>query len=135
MKISDKDILKETSELKQMPFSTPEGYFEGLKKELKTIPAQHSAPKQTRIWIRPVRYSTIAAIFATLIAAGAFFLDWSDRSDYFTEEDYIVFSDDMTNAIFQEYSDMYADAEAVTEDDFIEYLIYSGIEIEDIEQY
>lgn len=134
MKNSDKDILKETG-LKKMPFSTPEGYFEGLKKELKMIPAQHSAPKVTGIWMRLARYSSIAAIFTALIAAGAFFLDWSDNSDYFTEEDYIVFSDDMTNAIIQEYSDIYADAETMTDDDIIEYLIHSGIEIEDIEQY
>ena len=41
----------------------------------------------------------------------------------------------MTNAVYQEsYTDQYATAQELTEDDLIEYLIYTGVEIEEIEE-
>ena len=72
----------------------------------------------------------IAAAAALLIAAGTFLLERESESDL-TQEDYIVFSEDMTNTIFYETDEIYA--EAVTEDDIIEYLIYTGVDVEDLE--
>ncbi len=111
-----------------MPYSTPEGYFEGLKAGLKMIPTrERSTPWR--------RYAGIAAAAAILLTAGGFIAGRLSGRTEFSEEDYIVFSDDMTNAIYQEsYSEQYAETQQLTEDDLIEYLIYTGVEIEEIEE-
>ena len=115
------DILDNKS-LKTMPYKVPEGYFEELKDNLRPV-VRHGSP-----W-RKVSYTAIAATVALLIGAGAFLLKSEAETD-FTQEDYLVFSDDMTNTIF--YSDDELYAEAVTEDDIIEYLIYIDTEIEEL---
>ena len=124
---TEKDILKDNPRLKEMPFSTPEGYFEGLKDQMKVC----SRPEVVH---RPAfrRFSpqiALAAAFALLLAVGGFFLERRSEMD-FSEEDYIVFSDDLTNTIIYGTNDLYADA--VTEDDIMEYLIYSDIDIEEL---
>ena len=127
-----KDILQDNN-LRQMPYSTPEGYFEGLKVGLKMIPAREKSG--TRVLRKVVRYTAIAASVALLFTAGRFIFGKLAGADEFTEEDYIVFSDEMTNAVYQEnYTDQYATAQELTEDDLIEYLIYTGVEIEEIEE-
>lgn len=122
-----KDVLQDNN-LRQMPYSTPEGYFEGLKAGLKMIPAR----EKTAPW---KRYAGIAAAAALLLTAGGFIAGRLSGRAEFSEEDYIVFSDEMTNAVYQEsYTDQYATAQELTEDDLIEYLIYTGVEIEEIEE-
>ena len=83
-----------------MPYSTPDGYFEGLKAGLEAIPARQTI--RVRHWRR---YAGIAAAAVLLLA------ERLTREDEFTEEDYIVFSDEMVNAIFQEYAEQYAGLE------------------------
>ena len=124
---TDKDILRDTPHLKTMPFSTPENYFEELKSQMKVCQKSSAAhsPAIRRISV----YSALAAAFALLIAAGGFFLGRSGDFN-FTQEDYIVFSDDMTNTIMYGSDDLYADV--VTEDDIMEYLIYTDIDLEEI---
>ena len=129
MKKFDNDILASKKGLKGMPYSVPEGYFDGLRQSMKGIPAA-SAARRT-FPVRVVPYIAMAAMFAMLVAAGGFFLERSESE--FTQEDYIVFSDEMTSTIFYDGNEQYA--EAVSEDDIIEYLIYTGVEIEDIETY
>ena len=115
------DILDNKS-LKAMPYEVPRGYFDELQKSL-------NAKSSDRHSIRYTPYMAIAAAAALLIAAGTFLLERESESD-FTQEDYIVFSEDMTNTIFYETDEIYA--EAVTEDDIVEYLIYTGTEIDEL---
>ena len=116
-----------------MPYSTPDGYFEGLKAGLKMIPAREESG--SRVLRKVVRYTAIAASVALLFTAGRFIFGKLADADEFTEEDYIVFSDEMTNAIYQEsYTEQYASTRKLTEEDLIEYLIYIGVEIEELEQ-
>ena len=123
------DILKDPS-LKECPFTTPEGYFDDLKK----MAVRYSQPVQT-----PVQQSrkiimsltSVAAAFIIMIAAGAFFLSRNSQDDMFTQEDFLVFSSDITDdLIFETYAET-----DILEDDIIEYLIYSGESREDIESY
>ncbi len=123
MKSSEKDILRDNPQLKTMPFETPSGYFETLKDELK------AGSRQSSVRVRTAPYFALAAIFAVLIAAGGFFLT-GYGADEFTEEDYIVFSEDMTNTILYNSDQQYADA--LTEDEIIEYLIHSDVDIEEL---
>lgn len=69
------------------------------------------------------RYAGIAAA-VLFLAAGGFLAERLTSGEEFTEEDYIVFSDDF-NSVYQEISGQYASAD-LTEDDIIEYLIYRG---------
>ena len=118
-----KDILKDNISLKEMPFSTPEGYFDRLKDDLKTGQGKSGS------WKHLTPYLALVAMFALLVAAGGFFLERT-TDDGFSQEDYIVFSEEMTNTIFYDSDEQYADA--VTEDDIIEYLIYTGTEIDEL---
>lgn len=117
---NERNIL-DNPELKSTPFIIPEGYFEGLKTDLKMIPKQ--LEKQTKVvkWKTFIRFASIAAVVAALITAGAVFLDKSNDDTGFT--------------VIQEETDYFADLESLTEEDIIEYLISTGIELEDIEQY
>ena len=123
------DILKDPS-LKECPFTTPEGYFDDLKKRA----VRYSQPVQI-----PVQQSrkiimtmtSVAAAFIIMIAAGAFFLSHNSQEDMFTQEDFLVFSSDITDDLLFE---TYAETD-ILEDDIIEYLIYSGESREDIESY
>ena len=132
MKNLDTDILKETRELKEMPFSVPENYFDGLKASLKMIPQQTESVASSRL--RLGRLIAMAASFALLIAAGSFFLGRNSHEDFLSEEDYLVYADDMTIAI-EEESDQFAEAWSMTDEDIIEYLLATGIEVEEVESY
>lgn len=106
-----KDILQEKS-IKKMPCDIPEGYFDGLKAGLKMI------PEQDRYRRRSLQQWTVAAAIAAVIAAGTFLLGRHTKGQEFTEEDYIVYADD-----------------SMTDEDIIEYLISTGIEVEELEDY
>lgn len=127
MKTQDNDILKQDGNLKEMPFSLPEGYMESLRKELKTIPQRNT--KKIPIFNRIIPYVSLAAAFAMIVTIGGFILEKTTQQDL-SYEDYIVFSDDMTNTIFYDTEELYADA--LSDDDIIEYLIYTGVEIEEL---
>lgn len=118
---NEKNILKDKAELKSMPFAVPDGYFEGLKAELKMIPKQQAKPAKVVRWRPSIRFVSIAAVVAVLIAAGAFFLGRHGEESDFT--------------VTQEGAGYYADLQALTEDEIIEYLISTGVELDDIEQY
>lgn len=125
MKSDKKDILSAT-ELRQMPFQTPEGYFESFKK---------SAMENVGASSKPAGYKRVSAFLAAasvaaIIGAGAVLMT-RDENMVMTEEDYIVFSDEMTNALYAETYQI-AQSDEITDEDIIEYLIYSGVEVEEL---
>ncbi len=121
-----RDILTEKSELKKMPYSLPDGYFEEFKAQMK--PQRTLSP-----WKRALPYISVAASAAILIAGGLMLRQGSSPDDEFTHEDYLVFSNSMINTEYYEYdNEQYADAE-MANDDIIDYLIYSGTTAEEIE--
>ena len=123
------DILKDCTELKQMPFSVPEGYFDSFK-NANAVPVA----KRVSLWNRMVPYVAMAAVFVSLVAAGTFFLERSTPQYQMTEEDYVMFADNMMNTISyeMEYGDQIAEAD-LSEEDIINYLIYTGVSAEAIE--
>jgi hypothetical protein len=110
MKTTEKDILQNKL-LRQTTYNVPEGYFSALEQRLKAIPEQKSERLTLRKRFAP--YAAIAAMFAMIMAAGGFFVGKSWTEGNITEQ--------------------YADV--ITEDDIIEYLIYTDVEIEELEQY
>ena len=124
-----KDILRDTPHLKVTPYDVPEGYFDRLKQDLKI---NQPATVLVAPWKKISQYVAIAATFAMLIAAGGFFLTKNSDTD-FSEEDYIVFSNNLTNTLSYDYEEFYAEAESVEIEDIVEYLIYIGADVESIE--
>lgn len=128
MKTNGHDILASHDELKKTPYSVPEGYFEAFKAEAsRTYSRPVAGP-----WRKAVPYMAAAASFALLLSLGAMFLQKSAQDDILTQEDYILFSDNLiSTAIYEEY-DQVAEADLM-EEEIIEYLIYTGVSPETIE--
>ena len=129
MKTIDNDILKNNPQLKEMPYSTPDGYFESMKDGLLTIKTQQQSHKSHTGWIA---ISAAAAIAAILII-GASLMNPPSINDEFTEEDYLVFSEDFSTEVLYSASTLYAYTETLSDEDIIQYLIDSDWEIDDIE--
>lgn len=125
----EKDILQSCKELKEMPYSVPEGYFDSIKQEI--VRMNNSAPVQTNIWSKMAPFLAMAAMFLFILTVGTLFLKESTQESELTAEDYIVFSDSMISTYYND--EQLASAEVMSEDDIIEYLIYSGISTETIE--
>lgn len=122
----DKDILAKTASLKKMPYSVPEGYFGLLKAEIKARP-------QKTLWTRIMPYASMAAVFIFLVTAGTLILQRFTPAEDLTQEDFLVFSPNALNIeYYSEETDQYASA-GIADEDIIEYLIYSGISAEEIE--
>ncbi len=121
MKKKERDILAERPELKNMPYSIPEGYFDGFKAQMKP-----SRPRRNAI-----PYLSAAASIALIAGAGFLFMNGGSQEE-FTQEDFLVFSDSVINTEYYEYMNPIADAE-IADEDIVDYLIYSGISIEEIE--
>lgn len=125
----EKDILKDCLQLKQMPFTVPEGYFEAFKAEA-SKPMVRKLDFRTRI----APYAAMAAVFIFMVTAGTFLLEKSVPEYQITEEDYVMFSDNIMSTIAYEMEYGYQLAEAeVSEEDIIDYLIYTGVSAEQIE--
>lgn len=129
MKNAKHDILNDSPELKTMPFAVPEGYFEQFKTE-----AHRPKAETVSLWNRLTPHLSIAAVFIFLVAAGTFILERSVLRQEMTQEDYILFSDNMMNTISHEIDEdvQFADAE-INDDDIINYLIYSAITADEVE--
>ncbi len=129
MKQTDMDIFPNSPELKKMPFSVPEGYFDSLREDLKK-------PRTIKVsvWGRLSPYAAVAAVFIFMVSAGTFLLERTTPEQEMTHEDYFLFSDNMMiSTIYEmEEEEQIADAD-IADEDIIEYLIYSGITAEEIE--
>lgn len=123
------DILKYSSdELKKMPYTVPEGYFEQVKAEISRSTA---AEEGVSLWRKAVPYISVAATFLIMVSAGTFFLEKTTQQDGMTYEDYLVHSDMLIEAEYEQDTQI-ADA-TIAAEDIIEYLIYTGVTAEDIE--
>ncbi len=124
------DILKYSSdELRKMPYTVPEGYFEQVKAEISRSTA---AEEGVSLWRKAVPYISVAATFLIMVSAGTFFLEKTTQQDGMTYEDYLVHSDMLIEAEYEQDTQI-ADA-TIAAEDIIEYLIYTGVTAEDIEQ-
>ena len=130
MKTYGHDILASQKELKDRPFSVPDGYFDAFRSEM---PAKVLSPR-TDIWRRYVPYMATAACLALLLSVGNLVSRNLNHADEFTQEDYILFSDNLISTSVYGNAEMEQTAEAeLLDEDIIEYLIYIGVSPESIE--
>ena len=128
MKEKNRDILADNPKLKERVYSVPDGYFSGFKAGM--TPYASVEPSLAR---RLVPYLSMAAAFIFLVTAGTFFLQQTTPADEFTQEDFILYSSNISGiGLYEEEPDQLADA-GIADEDIIEYLIYSGISAEEIE--
>lgn len=106
MKREEQDILQ-NEQLKKSPFRVPDNYFSSLNNELINISKKGNSTSVKK-WLS---YTAIAATFALLVLGGGMLLKWQDS----------------TRPIG------YAKAQEITNDDIVEYLIYTGVDLEDFE--
>ena len=121
------DILSENPQLRKQAYSVPEGYFEELRSQIK--PPQTVQLNWTQ---KLVPLVSMAATFILMVTAGTFFLQRATPSEEFTQEDFLVFSSEISRMDYYDEMDHVADA-YIADADIIEYLIYSGISAEEIE--
>ena len=130
MKTNRQDILTSQKELKDRPFAVPEGYFESFWSEMSAL----TAAKAPNPWKKSMPYMAVAAAFALFFAVGTLLKEFSNPTDTYSQEEYILFSDNLIST--EDYEDsiaeQFADAELM-EEDIIQYLIYIGAELESIE--
>ena len=69
MKQNDKDILAGRTDLKEMPYSVPERYFEDFRSQMKPTSA-----KENSLYMRLAPYMAMAAMFILLVTGGTFLL-------------------------------------------------------------
>ena len=129
MKEMTRDILKDNPQLRKPAHTVPEGYFAAFKDNM--APYQEN---QTTTFGRLVPYLSLAAAFIFLVTAGTFFLQRSTPAEEFTQEDFILYSSNMSGIDYFEEMDHIADAD-IADEDIVEYLIYCGISAEEIELY
>lgn len=128
MKEKNRDILADNPKLKEQVYSVPDGYFSEFKAGM--TPYAYVEPSLAR---RLVPYLSMAAVFIFLVTAGTFFLQQTTPADEFTQEDFILYSSNISGiGLYEEEPDQLADA-GIADEDIIEYLIYSGISAEEIE--
>lgn len=76
-----RDIL-EDGKMRQMPFRTPQGYFEGLEARLSEIPDRQEAEKKSSVWSfvpKVAPYFAMAACFTLALMVGRFLADRTEQ--------------------------------------------------------
>lgn len=131
----ENDILRNAPELREMPFSVPEGYFDGLRQELSAIAAPRAQKRRTasiRRWImHPVSAAAVLALIAGILSL---LPRLASRGTDLSQEDFLVFSDNYVNTVLYSYEESQtADAGTMADEDIVEYLIYTGVSAETIE--
>lgn len=107
----DMDILKDKARLKDNPFVVPEGYFEAMRERASHVPEiQETRDRKIRRILVPV---LSAAASLALVLSGMLLFDGRRAAP-----EHRLYSDNV--------------AAALSSDEIIEYLIYTGASVEDI---
>ncbi len=145
------DILTGSKDLKKMPYSVPEGYFESLGEKvrgriaLETVPQGAKAGRRFTFPTRLIPYLSAAAAVAVVVAIGLTLGSLGRKSvipeDGLQDSDYVFYYTEIIpvtdpESIYYSYnsdSDTYAVDDLVYDDmsydDIIEYLIESGVDV------
>ena len=130
MRTYGQDILTSQKELKERPFSVPDGYFESFKAEA----MRKSTAPVISPWRKDVPYMAVAASLAFLLSVGTLVQNSISSRNRITDEDYILFSNSFISTAEYDGEESYHFAEAeIMDEDIIEYLIYMGVSPESIE--
>ncbi|MDE7127661.1 MAG: hypothetical protein K2O58_07195 [Bacteroidales bacterium] len=134
MENSGKDILANAKELKQMPYSTPAGYFENFAVDLRKTERQKHGSKvclEMPVFRKLSPYLAMAAMFAVIAAAGTALMRSILPQDDLQEDGSMAYIDLIPvtepDALYYSYN---YEFDEISDDDLIEYLIYDGTDLE-----
>ena len=131
---TEKDILKSAPELKNLPYSIPDGYFDRLKaKAVNNV--RESEERQRPFIARLAPYAAVAAAFVFLVTAGTFLLERTTRATQSEMDEFYFYSNmiPVTDPYAVETIKVDYENDILEDEDIIEYLIYSGVTAEVIE--
>lgn len=132
MKTNEKDILSSRNELKSRPYNVPDGYFDSFRAEMFRVSLP--APAHTAPWRKAAPYMTIAASLALLVTAGTLALNRFSAEKEISQEDYILFSDNLiSTSIYEDHMQEQIAEVGLMDEEIIEYLIFTGVSPEIIE--
>lgn len=127
-------MLNSRKELREMPFSVPDGYFDRLNGKI-CADAAH-AEGSTPIWNRVAPYAAMAAMFVLIALAGQAVIHQQERNiSNEAEEDSFFYTQIMPVSGLEEIyetGDGYIAESGLSDEDIVEYLIYSGLPVESI---
>ena len=130
MKTNEKDILSSRNELKSRPYIVPDGYFDSFRAEMSRVPL----PAHTAPWRKAAPYMAIAASLALLVTAGTLALNRFSAEEEISQEDYILFSDNLiSTSIYEDHMQEQIAEVGLMDEEIIEYLIFTGVSPEIIE--
>ena len=131
---TEKDILKSAPELKNLPYSIPDGYFDRLKAEAVNN-VRESEERQRPFIARLAPYAAVAAAFVFLVTAGTFLLERTTRATQSEMDEFYFYSNmiPVTDPYAVETIKVDYENDNLEDEDIIEYLIYSGVTAEVIE--
>lgn len=124
--------------MKQNTHITPEGYFSSLKSRLHEIPVAQEA--NVPVWQRVRPHLALAAAFLALVTAGTAILRSTAGDPVAAASADSVSQYELAQLVRTSAPYMYdeesfeAEEEEFSEDDIIEYLIESGVSIENLEE-
>lgn len=124
-----KDILED---LKKMPYTVPEGYFETFEERVRPWETENG----NRGWPAKVTpYLSMAAMFAIIVAVGSAIITSAGQDAGSSEyEDYLYCNLIRPSGSLTAYYSYDEDTYELSEEDIIQYLIYSGTDTEEIEK-
>lgn len=123
-----------------MPFSVPGDYFANVQQRIITSTAagrESSSRKRTGAWQILAPYAAMAAMFAMIVFGGKAILEDRARTDeseydsfFYTELMPVTGADNMLEVS----STAYVAESGLSNEDIIDYLIYSGIPVESLNE-
>lgn len=134
MRNDGKDILTESAELKKMPFRVPDNYFDGVGKSVRSRLAARR-PLKTSLTRRILPYVSAAAVLA-VVMTGAILIRMENRYSLLKEMDSFYRTADLipvTDPASIYFSSYEEDSDGLSEEDIINYLVYTGVEPEEFD--
>ncbi len=134
------DILESKKELKKMPFSVPDGYFDEMQRQVMAGigTAARTPAKERTVSHILLRLTTAAAMLAAVVT-GTLSIT---RDRHLQKEqmlnDTFFYTELMPNdmdILYEESSYGYVADSDLSDEDIIDYLIYSGIPVEQLNEF
>lgn len=111
--------------------STPEGYFQDLQERLSAIPGKQAASKPSTVIRRFTPYLAYAASLAILVAVGNFVLR-KTTAPAVQEDPYWEYYAYLSGALDPDGYFEYTEAEDLSEEDIINYLLASNVSLDQL---
>lgn len=124
------------------PYKVPDGYFDNLRVRLDSIPSalrgeEASAPETVvempTFWAKLRPYVALAAAFLILLTAGTAILKTTSGRMNISEEEYFQLASILpVTDPYAIYYDEYAEDDELSGDDIVNYLIETGVSLEQL---